>query len=200
MGYGGLIRVALDDTASPGRRYCSLRQAVGYYCPLGYHATWAYVTAEARPDGQFGYDVAAMTRAVTIMQRSRAFWLAELRLFDERRTAEKRVGRRRPRAAETRALRAIRWPGGPNRLGLLAAVSAVHREFSRQYVPDELAEPHARLEACAATYIRRLGYLAPAERHDLLRALESLPTPPGRWRQFAELLRYAAVNDGDVNA
>ncbi|MFI5732161.1 hypothetical protein ACIA49_18700 [Kribbella sp. NPDC051587] len=185
MGYGVQIRKALDGTLPMGLRYLSLRQAVCDYCPLGFTATWAYVTAEARPDGDFRYDEAAFARAVMIIQASRAVWLTEMREFAARRTAEKRNGQRRPGRAD-QALFHARWPGGATRLGLVAAVSAVNLDSRRQDLPQ--------LNACAATYVGRLGYLEPVERQDLVKALADLPAT-----RYVELVRYAVLN-GDTNA
>src|SRR5689334_12598782 len=58
MGYGVRIRKVLDESLPTSRRHLSLREAVTDYCPLGYTATGAYLTAEARPDGEFKYDPA----------------------------------------------------------------------------------------------------------------------------------------------
>ncbi len=90
MGYGAEMRDALDTTRPVLRRYSALRQAVSGYCPLGYTATWGYITAEARPNGDFRYDAEAITRAAAIVQASRAIWLNEMREFAEQQKVEKR--------------------------------------------------------------------------------------------------------------
>ncbi|WP_405061544.1 hypothetical protein OG474_07810 [Kribbella sp. NBC_01505] len=186
MGYGVQIRKVLDETLPMGRRYLSLREAMTDYSPLGYTASWAYVTAEARPDGDIRYDAAALTRVVAIIQASRAIRLSEMRELASRRAVEKRNGQRQLRPAD-RALFRPRWPGGATRLGLVAAVSAVNRDSRRQDEPV--------LNACAATYIARLGYLTPDERQDLVQALDTF-----KWSPFAGLLRYAVLTDGGIDA
>ncbi|MER6306419.1 hypothetical protein [Streptomyces sp. NPDC001657] len=60
MGFGTYVRGGRDEQLPLARRHSALRRAVGQYCPLGFHATWAYLAAMAHPSPdlrfwQFGH-------------------------------------------------------------------------------------------------------------------------------------------------
>ena len=198
MSYRTSIRRVADVTLPLGRRYVALRSAVGYYCPLGFEATWAYVTTEARPWGGRRWDGAALGRAAEILNDSRAVWLAEIAAFAALRRTEKAAGRRSPRASDVEDR--PRWPSTqpPSQLGLVAAVAA--QPLYR--LPKELADLQASLNACASAYINRLGYVDDAWQ-DLLRATAAdVRRRTGAEcthlvdaRRLVELLEYAVTAD-----
>ncbi|MGW0577236.1 hypothetical protein ACWD25_14960, partial [Streptomyces sp. NPDC002920] len=149
------------------------------------------------------------------LEESRAVHRKAVDDFAARRRLEKADGRRTPRASDTAALRGPRWPSAtaPSRLGLIAAVANRHSAFRRFPYPDEtlspdirvrqLADLHARLDACASSYLKALGLVdRPAAEHlaDTVHGIRGL-TRPGyaplngytlRWLRFANLLAYAA--------
>jgi hypothetical protein len=194
----------------------ALRCAVGDYGPLGFHATWAYLSATACPAPDLRRDAAALSRALGTLEESRAAYLAEMAVLAARRRAEKAVGRRTPRASDMATLRGPRWPSStaPSRLGLIAAVANRHSAFQRLPYPDETLSPdidvrrlshlHARLDGCASSYLKTLGHLdrpAAAELTDTVHGIRGL-TRPGYsplnmyllpWLRFANLLTYAAA-------
>ncbi|MEU9124034.1 hypothetical protein AB0C96_29925 [Streptomyces sp. NPDC048506] len=196
------------------RRHSALRCAVGHYCPLGFHATWAYLAATARPSPDLRRDPAALLRALETLEESRMVRLNELEAFAARRHAEKAAGRRTPLPTDTAHLRRPRWPGetAPSRLGLVAAVANRHSAFRRSAYPDatlsgdtqarRLADLHAHLDACASAYLTSLGRLngpAQDELTDTIHGISRL-TRPGYaplnayllgWLRFANLLAYA---------
>ncbi|MGW3012681.1 hypothetical protein ACWC9R_28135 [Streptomyces sp. NPDC001219] len=205
-----------DERLPLARRHSALRCAVGHYCPLGFNATWAYLAATACPSPDLRRDPAALLRALSTLEASRAAWLGELEAFAARRHAEKATGRRTPQAADTQRLRRPRWPGeaAPSRLGLIAAVANRHTAFRRSAYPDEtlssdtqarqLADLHARLDACASAYLTSLGRCLNGRAQDeLTHTIHGISrlNRPGyaplntyllSWLGFANLLAYAA--------
>ncbi|WP_432586893.1 hypothetical protein ABVG11_14365 [Streptomyces sp. HD1123-B1] len=218
MGFRTYARRVRDEQLPIVRRHRALRCAVGHFCPLGFNATWAYLAATACPSPDLRRDPAALLRALSTLEASRAVRLNELEAFAARRLADKTAGRRTPQAADTDHLRRPRWPSetAPSRLGLIAAVANRHSAFRRSAYPDEtltsdtrtrqLADLHARLDACASAYLTSLGHLnrqAQDELTDTLHGISRL-TRPGYaplntyllgWLHFANLLAYAASAD-----
>ncbi|WP_159049266.1 hypothetical protein [Streptomyces canus] len=204
-----------DERLPLVRRHAALRCALGDYAPLGFNATWAYLSATACPAPDLRRDSAALLRALGTLEENRAVHLAEMDAFAGRRRVEKAAGRRTPRASDTAALRFPRWPSSapPSRLGLIAAVANRHSAFQRIPYPDETLSPdivvrqlgnlHARLEDCAACYLKALGRLdrrAASELTETVHGIRSL-TRPGysplnmyllQWLRFANLLTYAS--------
>jgi hypothetical protein len=191
MGYGKQVRTVLDDRQPLGHRHRALRTAVGYYSPLGFVATWAYVTAEA---GMQWFDGDGAVRTVAVLETSRVVWLAEMEAFAVRRSAEKANGQRRPRKADIAFLTEPRWPGisPPSRIGLVAAVTAQRENGARH---RNYADLHARLCECADTYINHLGYFRPEDRTALLDRIAALRPP--RWVPLGPLLTYALLADSN---
>ncbi|WP_255951277.1 hypothetical protein [Streptomyces odontomachi] len=189
MGFGTYVRRVRDEGLSAAQRHRALRHAVGQYCPLGFHATYAYLEATADPSPDFWRDPAALVRAVDALERSRSVWLVERAAFVAVRRAEKAAGRRSPRHADSARVHEPRWPGTepPARLGLLAAVAQHHILLRSHRTPDEtlvgasldetlvgasrddtlagdgrlrrLDDLRARLDACACAYLTDRGHL-----------------------------------------
>ncbi|AWS41653.1 hypothetical protein [Streptosporangium sp. 'caverna'] len=86
MSFGTYARRVRDQALPYGRRYTSLRCAVGHYKPLGFNATWNHITSRA---GQVRTDEAALLRALDILETSREARLAEMAAFALRRKAER---------------------------------------------------------------------------------------------------------------
>lgn len=216
MAFGTYARRVRDERLPLVRRHMALRCAVGDYGPLGFHATWAYLSATACPAPDLRRDAAALSRALGTLEESRAAHLADMAAFAARRRVEKAAGRRTPRASDMATLRGPRWPSStpPSRLGLIAAVANRHSAFQRVPYPDETLSPdidvrrlrrlHARLDDCASSYLTTLGRLdrpAAAELTDTVHSIRGL-TRPGYsplnmyllpWLRFANLLTYAAT-------
>ncbi|MET9450979.1 hypothetical protein [Streptomyces cinerochromogenes] len=215
MGFKTHARRVRDEQLPLARRHAALRCAVGHYCPLGFHATWAYLAATSCPSPDLRRDPAAMLRALDTLEAGRAVRLAEVAAFAARRRAEKASGRRTPRPADTALLRGPRRPGAaaPSRLGLVAAVANRHASFTRFPFPDptlctdgqarRLADLHARLDACARSYLTNVGRTDRPTRQALAEAVGALHglVQPGYaplntyllvWLRFATLLTYAA--------
>ncbi|WP_051797969.1 hypothetical protein [Streptomyces sp. NRRL S-337] len=216
MGFRTYARRVRDERLPIARRYSALRCAVGHYSPLGFHATWAYLAATAHPSPDLRRDPAAQLRALETLEESRTVQLNELAAFAVRRHTEKAAGRRTPQPTDTAHLRRPHWPGetAPSRLGLVAAVANRHSTFRHSAYPDEtlssdaqaqqLADLHARLDACASAYLTHLGRLngpAQDELTDTIHGITHL-TRPGyaplntyllSWLRFANLLAYATA-------
>ncbi|WP_328488623.1 hypothetical protein [Streptomyces zaomyceticus] len=191
MSFGTYARRVRDVGAPAVRRHTALRRAVSEYCPLGFHATWAYVSATALPSPDLRRDSTALLRALDILEASRAVRIAEGASFAARRRAEKAAGLRTPRGAPVTRVWRPHWPAAtgtaPSRLGLVAAVADRHRAFGRLPRPDDipvtggpatdglvaegpaarLTELHGRLEACGTAYLTALGLPDEAARAEL---------------------------------
>ncbi|GAA1006941.1 hypothetical protein [Streptomyces sp. F-3] len=215
MGFRTYARRVRDERLPLARRYAALRRAVGHYCPLGFHATWAYLAATACPSADLRTDPAAMLRALDTLEASREVRLAEVRALADRRSMEKAAGRRTPRPVDTAFLRGLSWPGdtAPSRPGLIAAVANRHAAFQRFPFPDrtlcddtqaqQLAGLRACLDACARSYLRDPGRMDRATRQVLAGTVDGIQRRlrPGNtplnthlleWLCFAALLTYAA--------
>ncbi|WP_143220664.1 hypothetical protein [Actinomadura sp. CNU-125] len=107
MSFGTYARRVRAGSLDPRDRHMALRCAVGRYRPLGFNATWAYVTAVARPLPDVRRDVPALVRALDVLEASRSVRLAEDAAFAAVRRAEKAAGRRTPYAPPT-------WPPSPD--------------------------------------------------------------------------------------
>ncbi|MEV4937855.1 hypothetical protein [Streptomyces zaomyceticus] len=223
MSFGTYARRVRDVGAPAARRHTALRCAVSEYCPLGFHATWAYVSATALPSPDLRRDSTALLRALDALESSRAVRIAEGASFAARRRAEKAAGLRTPRGAPVAQVWRPHWPTpvgtAPSRLGLVAAVADRHRAFRRLSAPDgtpvtnglasegraaRLTELHGRLEACGTAYLTALGLPDAAARDELSDTVTGIrgEVRPGhaalnhrlfQWLGFADLLGYALV-------
>ncbi|MER6095185.1 hypothetical protein ABT154_04880 [Streptomyces sp. NPDC001728] len=215
MSFGTYARRARDEGLPPARRHRALRSAVSEYCPLGFHATWAYLAVTARPSPDLRRDPAALLRALDALEASRAVRTAGAAAFAARRRVEKAAGLRTPAGEPFHRPWRPHWPceTAPSRLGLVAAVADGHRTFRRLPHPDpalvpedraqDLAELHGRLDACGTAYLTALGRPDDPVREELADTLAGigrqlapgyapLDLPLLRWLRFAELLAYAA--------
>ncbi|MFG2838758.1 hypothetical protein ACGFYE_27600 [Streptomyces zaomyceticus] len=223
MSFGTYARRVRDEGTPAARRHVALRCAVSEYCPLGFHATWAYVSATALPSPDLRRDSTALLRALDILETSRAVRIAEGASFAARRRAEKAAGLRTPRGAPVTQVWRPHWPTSigtaPSRLGLVAAVADRHRAFRRLPRPEDtpvtdglategpaarLMELHGRLEACGTAYLTALGLPDAAVRDELSDTVTGIrgEVRPGRaalnhrlfqWLGFADLLGYAVA-------
>lgn len=214
MSFGTHARRVRDEQLPLARRHTALRCAVERYCPLGFNATWAYLAATARPLPDMRRDPAALLRALDILEVSRSTWLEQVDAFATVRRAGKAAGQRTPHPSQTVHLRRPCWPGetAPARLGLVAAVANRRTWFRRLPYPDgtlysdaltpHLAKLHSDLDACASTYLERLGHPDEATQETLTATARSVRAllHPGYaplngylipWLRFADLLTYA---------
>jgi hypothetical protein len=88
MSFGTYARRVRNQSLRYGLRYTPLRCAVERYKPLGFKATWDYITARA---GDVRNDEAALLRALDILEGSWRAWHQELAEFARHRTEEKSV-------------------------------------------------------------------------------------------------------------
>ncbi|MFD2356156.1 hypothetical protein ACFSTC_53115 [Nonomuraea ferruginea] len=85
MGFGTYARRVRDRDLPFGRRFRALRAAVSCYHPIGFNATWSYLTTA----GNLRRDELALIRALDMLELSRNAWLAEIDAFADRRRLEK---------------------------------------------------------------------------------------------------------------
>jgi hypothetical protein len=195
------------------RRHSALRCAVGCYCPLGFNATWSYLSTT----GDLRNDERALLRALDMLEQSRNVWLAEMSAFADRRRAEKRRHRRTPPAAEVDFLLGWRWPGPQGHQVMFREIGlcwAGHLEGPFPEVPaadkGDLVYLDSTLAGCVSTYLRNGGVTGPGHRDILLGCLPELrgwiprlgypETYPEAFGYFRRLLRMIEliVNDTSI--
>ncbi|MFJ8435310.1 hypothetical protein ACIQ9P_28845 [Kitasatospora sp. NPDC094019] len=211
MSFATFARHVRDPDLPYGRRYSSLRCAVGHYCPLGFDSTWSFLSTA----GALRTDERALLLALDMLELSRAAWLAELGAFADRRRAAKQQHRRTPSVTELRRLNGWRWPGPDGHraefreIGLLRAV---HAAEPFPGVPaadkDDLAHLDATVAGCLSAYLAHGGALGPGHEEVLRGCLPELCTAvvrlgypaafPRAFAYFRRLLKLAelAVHDG----
>ncbi|MEV0430552.1 hypothetical protein [Micromonospora sp. NPDC050495] len=209
MSFGTYAR-RVRDTARPyGERYSALRCAVSLYCPVGFTATWSWLSTA----GDLRRDDVALVAALGRLERSREVWLAEMSAFARRRRAAKNEHRRTPTGEERRYLYRWRWPGPDGRAVILHAVDSAwtdHRTAPFPPIPPAQKGDLALLDATVAghisTYLRNSGHLHPQSAHALLRcvtglneALRLLGYPSGYHRAFQYFRRLLKMSEMVVN-
>ncbi|MER6173197.1 GNAT family N-acetyltransferase [Streptosporangium sp. NPDC001681] len=172
MSFGTYARRVRNQDLPYGLRYTSLRYAVERYMPVGYNATWDYITGRA---GRIRTDETALLRALDILETSRKARLAEMAAFTLRRTTEKR-DRRTVSADEHRYRHGWRWPGPDAHEAMHQTVQTLWTQYERLPFPEvppadkaDLAMLDLTVAGCVWTYLRRGGALHPDHR-DILRS------------------------------
>lgn len=180
MSFGTYARRVRDRDLPYGLRHSALRCAVSRYKPLGFHATWDFITARA---GNVRRDETALLAALDLLEASRTAWHAELAEFARRRTIDKRH-RRTVSVQEQRYLYGWRWPGPDGHAATVQTITALWKEHTRVGFPPvpaalkpDLVELDSTVAGIIWTYLRRDGNLNPAHRHlikDCLTELRAL--------------------------
>ncbi|GHG78753.1 hypothetical protein [Streptomyces griseocarneus] len=188
------------------RRHRALRDAVGLYCPLGFHGTWAYLSTA----GDLRNDEKALLRALEMLEASRTVWIRETEAFAEHRRGEKTRHRRTPPRAQVRYVYGPRWPGPQGKPAMLEEVRRLWTDFARAPFPSipredksVLAELDTWLAGCISTYLANDGSLDAGRRRivterapELRRYLPRLGHPsnfPEAFRYFHALLKMAEL-------
>ena len=181
------------------------------YCPVGFTATWSWLSTV----GDLKRDEVALVAALERVERSREMWLAEMSAFAGRRRAEKIGHRRTPSREERRYLYGFRWPGSDGRevtLHVVESAWADHRTAPFPPVPPAVKADLVLLDATAtghvSTYVRNGGRLPADPAGALLRclpglrgSLRALGYPGGYHRAFTyfyRLLKMAEMVANDV--
>ena len=179
MSFGTYARRTRDGDLPYWARYCALRCAVSRYCPIGFHATWSYLSTV----GDLKADEGALLRALEILETSRHVWLADMDTFATRRRAEKLLHRRSPTASERLRLYGFRWPGPDGHQATIHAVEllwAGHRAAPFPETPTEfkgdLVYLDSTIAGCVWTYVGRSGRATPGHRDILLACIPPLRT------------------------
>jgi hypothetical protein len=118
MSFGNYARKVRDQSLPYGRRVTALACGVQMYRPLGFRATFAFVTDR---NGRFRYDGNVLVQAMDRLEASRALWVAEVAAYAELRVAAKQDGNRRPGKAEGNPVPPSHWYGD-RRQGALFAI------------------------------------------------------------------------------
>jgi hypothetical protein len=160
VSFGTYARRVRDCGLPYGGRYRALRCAAGHYCPLGFNATWSYLSTV----GDLRAEENALLRALDVLELSRAVWLAETRAFAARRRAEKRQHRRPLAGAELRYLNGWRWPGPDGHHVMSREIGflwGVHASAPFPEVPaadkGDLVYLDATIVGCISTYLHNGG-------------------------------------------
>ncbi|MFI6101159.1 hypothetical protein ACIA8G_36920 [Lentzea sp. NPDC051213] len=117
MSFAGSARKALDTSLPLGRRVGALRRCLSHYSPVGFEASFSFLTFVA---GDFARDPAALPRAVELLTASRTAWQAELRAYGVLRRRAKQLGYRVPHPSAPNPHRPSHWYGAPREAALHA--------------------------------------------------------------------------------
>jgi hypothetical protein len=117
VSFGTYARKVRDGSLPYGRRVNALAGCVQRYQPLGYSATFGYLSHVA---GAFRRDETALLRALDTLTASRRLWLAEVDAYAARRKVAKRLGWRTPRSSDTDPSLLLCWYGDSQRAAIFA--------------------------------------------------------------------------------
>jgi hypothetical protein len=179
MSFGTLVRKVRDESVPYGRRVSALACGVYMYRPLGFQATFAYVTDRT---GRFRYDEAALLQAIERLEKSRALWQAEVTAFVEMRRDAKREGRRQPKRSDGNPFAPDHWYG--DRRG--GALFALQFMLTSRHSSDARSRADAGVKRLATHCLDSGGVLDGAHQR--------------RYRELREAveLRRAAARGSDV--
>jgi hypothetical protein len=209
VSFGTYARRVRDRDLPYGARYRALRCAVSRYCPIGFNATWSYLSTA----GNLKADEEALIRALDILEASRSARLAEMDAFAIRRRAEKRRHRRSPTKTDRLYLYGFRWPGPDGHEATLHAIGRLWAEHLREPFPETPAETKGDLvyldstiAGCVSTYLGRGGESGPGHKDillnclgDLRRHLPRLGYPMSYYTAFRYFLRLKELSELIVN-
>ncbi len=177
MSFGTYARRVRDRDLPFGARYRAFVHALGQYCPIGFQATWSYLSTM----GDVMADEETLVRALDILEASRSVWLAEMEAFTARRRAEKRQHRRSPSAADRLYLYGCRWPGPDAHKVMCYEIGRLWAEHLREPFPETPAETKCDLvhldstiAGCVSIYLSHGGETGPEHRAILLTCLAGL--------------------------
>lgn len=170
MSYGTYARRVRNPDHPYGMRYRALRCAVSRYRPLGFNATWDFITSRT---GDVRREESALVAALDVLEASRTAWLAELADFTRNPVTDE----------ERRYLYGWRWPGPEAHQATLYTVAALWDEHaSRLPLDDPLA-------TITWTYLQH-GRLHPGHRELLAGCLQNRSNRVSD--KLAELIAYDA--------
>lgn len=161
MSFGTYARRVRDPDLSYAMRYCALRCAVSRYRPIGFHATWAFLSTM----GNLKRDEEALLRALDVLETSRAAWLAEVEDFGARRRVEKQERHQRtPSAADRLRYGICRWPGPDGHAAVLLTVRDLWTAHLAEPFPDtppgtraDFVYTASTIAGCVSTYLSTGG-------------------------------------------
>ncbi|GAA3471305.1 hypothetical protein [Nonomuraea roseola] len=178
MSFGNFARKVRDTTLPYRHRVSSLRSCVQLYRPIGFKATLSFLEAEA---GRFRTDEAALLRALSTLEASRAAWQAELRTYAAARRHAKKRGRRSPHPTDANPNTPAHWYGA-RRQAALHAVRFWHRRRLAALIDDD--DPTSQsLAECVQACLDADGHLTLVQRRLLISCIDQLATrlKPVRW-------------------
>lgn len=174
MSFGTHARRARDRDLPYRERYGALRCAVNRYCPIGFHATWSFLTTV----GNVKKDEEALARALDVLETSRDAWFAELDAFTARRRSEKQQHRRTPTASDRLRFQGYRWPGPDGHAAMFRTVEQLWEAHRSEPFPEmpagaegDLVSLEATIAGCISSYLNRGGEAGPGRSDVLLTCL-----------------------------
>jgi hypothetical protein len=171
MSYAAQARRIRDESLPYGRRVSALCSCVQLYRPIGFNATLSFLAEELA--GPYERDEAALLRALDALTESRSRWLAEVYAYADRRTREKRDGRRRPHPADgDPSTGPQHWYGAARQ----AAVHALRLRHRRRVppIPTENDPTAEQVQALIPVCLSTNGPLTEPERAVLTTSISSL--------------------------
>jgi len=176
VSFGTYARRVRDRDLSYAMRYCSLRCAVSRYSPIGFHATWSFLSTV----GNLKRDEEALL-ALDVLETSRAAWLADVEDFAARRSAEKQERHQRtPSESERRHFSIYRWPGPDGHAAVLHTIGPLWKAHLAEPFPEMPSESKASfvyldttIAGCVSTYLSNGGTLDRGNRRLLIACLDA---------------------------
>ncbi|WP_214105600.1 GNAT family N-acetyltransferase [Acrocarpospora catenulata] len=181
-------------------RRTALRCAVGRHMPLGFTATWRYITGAAGPV-MYRRDE-ALLRALDILETSRAARLREMEAFAARRRSEKQRGYG-VRHDEQRYRFGFRWYGPDSHEAMYQTVETLWAEHKAQPFPGgshalitDALMADTYTAGCVHSYLHSGGRLTGGTRAILRRCVADLHRGPfGGPESFQYFRRLAKMAD-----
>ncbi|GIH25047.1 hypothetical protein Aph01nite_33570 [Acrocarpospora phusangensis] len=173
MSFATHARRVRDHTLPYGLRRMALRGAVERHMPLGFTATWQYITGSV-----------PLPQALEVLESSRAAWLREMAAFATRRRAQKQRGYGL-RSDEHRYRSGFRWYGPDAHEAMYQTVQSLWTSRPRPYV-DALA---ADISDCIRKYLLSGGQLTGDTRSVLRKCVAGVHQLPAvePYRQLAKM-------------
>lgn len=171
MSYAVQARKVRDESLPYGRRVSALCSCVQMYRPIGFNATLSFLAEELA--GPYDKDEAALLRALDALTASRSRWLADVCDYADRRSREKREGRRRPHPTDRDPSIAPQyWYGAPRQ----AAVHALRLRHRRGIpaIPTANDRTAAEVERLIEVSLSTNGHLTDHQRANLTTTTRTL--------------------------
>ncbi len=171
MSYAAQARRVRDESLPYGSRVSALCSCVQMYHPIGFTASLTFLAEELA--GPYKSDETALLRALDALTTSRTHWLADVCEYADRRSREKREGRRRPHPADRDpSIEPRHWYGASRQ----AAVHALKLRHRREVppIPTENDPTAEQVQSLIPVCLTTNGHLTDQERTSLTTSIGNL--------------------------